>query len=152
MREHNKKTLEQYKKKYLIILINLHLIRLIEYVYSKHQTKNYKNKSTNKHQYNFNNNNSLLITGFKNLINPIINGKLTNDLIFNYCNSYVIKTNTIKNISNPRTSYIPFSKWYVKSYSDYYKYSKIIEAINNDNLDSLNKNLKLLANELKIIK
>ena len=151
LREHNKKTLEQYKKKYLIILINLHLIRLIEFVYSKHQTKNYKNKSKNKHQYNFNNNNSLLITGFKNLINPIINGKLTNNLIFNYCNSYVIKTNTIKNISNPRTSYIPFSKWYVKSYSDYYKYSKIIEAKNNNNLDSLNKNLKLLANELTII-
>ena len=64
LREHNKKTFLQYKKKYLIILINLHLIRLIEFVYSKHQTKNYKNKSKNKHQYNFNNNNSLLITGF----------------------------------------------------------------------------------------
>lgn len=152
LREHNKNTYIQYKKKYLIILINLHLIRLIEFVYSKHQTKNYKNKLKNKHQYNFNNNNSLLITGFKNLINPIINGKLTNNLIFNYCNSYIIKTNTIKNINNPRTSYIPFSKWYVKSYSDYYKYCKIIEAKKNNNLDSLNKNLKLLANELKIIK
>ena len=114
LREHNKKTLEQYKKKYLIILINLHLIRLIEFVYSKHQTKNNKNKSKNKHQYNFNNNNSLLITGFKNLICPTINSKLTNNLIFNYCNAYIIRINTIKNISNPKTSYIPFSKVYKK--------------------------------------
>lgn len=152
LREHNKKTLEQYKKKYLIILINLYLIKSIEYVYSKHQTKNYKNKLKNKHEYNFNNNNSLSINGFKNLINPIINGKLTSNLIFNYCNSYIIKTNTIKNISNPRTSYIPFTKWYIKSYSDYYKYCKIIEAKKNNNLESLNKNLKLLANKLTIIK
>ena len=150
LREHNEKTLEQYKKKYLIILINIHLIRLIEKVHLKYYTKHNNNKK-NKHEYNFKNNNSLMINGFKNIINPIINSKLNDDLLYNYCSTYIIKTNTIKNISNPRTSYIPFTKWYIKSYSDYYKYSKIIDAIKNNNFDTLNKNLKLLANELKII-
>lgn len=154
LREHNKNTLEKYKKKYIIILIYLYIIRLIEFVNSKHEKKINKNnsKNKNKHQYNFKNNNSLLIHGLKNIISPIINGKLTIDLILNYSNSYIVKTNTIKGISNPRTSYIPFSKWYIKSYSDYYKYCKIIDVINNNTIDSLNKNLKLLANELKIIK
>ncbi len=85
------------------------MIRLIEYVNSKHEKKVSKNNSKNKHQCNFKNNNSLLIYGLKNIICPIINGKLTIDLISNYCNSYIIKTNTIKDISNPRISYIPFS-------------------------------------------
>ena len=153
LREHNKKTLTQYKKKYLIILINLYLIRLIEYIYSKNDkvNKNKNNKKNNKHKYNIKNNNSLLIHGFKHLIEPILKSKLNDKLLLNYINSYLIKTNTIKNISNPRISYIPFSKWYIKSYSDYYKYCKIIEAIKNNNFDNLNKNLKILANELKII-
>jgi len=46
----------------------------------------------------------------------------------------------------------PFTKWYVMSYSDYYKYKKIIEALKNNDLDSLNKNLKLLALNIQIIK
>lgn len=155
LREHNEITLTQYKKKYLIILINLYLIRLIEFVYSKNnkinKNKNKSNKKNNKHKYNIKNNNSLLIHGFKNLIEPILKSQLNDKLLLNYINSYLIKTYTIKNISNPRISYIPFSKWYIKSYSDYYKYCKIIEAIKNNNFDDLNKNLKILANELKII-
>lgn len=35
LREHTKNTIEQYKKKYMVILINLYLIRLIECVYDK---------------------------------------------------------------------------------------------------------------------
>ena len=61
------------------------------------------------------------------------------------------KNYSIKDISNPRVSKIPFTKWYVKSYSDYYKYVSIIKALRNNNLDELNKNLKLLAQKLKII-
>jgi len=55
LKEHNSNTIEQYKKKYLIILINLYLIRLIEYVYDKYnenkKTK-YDTDKKNKHIYN----------------------------------------------------------------------------------------------------
>jgi len=92
-----------------------------------------------------------MISGLKKIINPIIKGKININDLFKYSNSYIKLTNTIKDISNPRTSKIPFSKWYVKSYSGYYQYKKIIEAIKTDDLNSLNKNLKVLANKIKII-
>jgi hypothetical protein len=34
---------------------------------------------------------------------------------------------------------------------EYYKYNIVIEAIINNKVDDLNKNLKLLASEIKII-
>ena len=64
---------------------------------------------------------------------------------------YFIKTNTIKNISNPRVSKTPFSKWYVKSYSSYSVYYKLIEALRKNDLSDLNDNLKIMAKNLKII-
>jgi hypothetical protein len=92
-----------------------------------------------------------MIDGLQKIINPIIKGKINDNNLNKYCNSYIKLTNTIKDISNPRVSKIPFSKWYVKSYSCYYQYKKIIEAIKNNYLQSLNKNLKVLANKIKII-
>jgi len=50
------------------------------------------------------------------------------------------------------TSKTPFTKWYIKSYTDKYKFNKLIDVIVNNNTDKLNKNLKLEANNLKIIK
>jgi hypothetical protein len=155
LREHTKNTIEQYKKKYLIILINVHLMRLIEYVYDKYNKKKkqiIKKKNTNKHEYNIKHNESLMIHGLKKIINIIIKSKLKKDDLIHYCKNYIENTNTIKNISNPRISKTPFTKWYVMSYSDYYKYKKIIEALKNNDLESLNKNLKLLALNIQIIK
>ncbi len=149
LREHNSTTVKEYNKKYLIILINLHIIRLIELVYDNY----YKNtKTKNKNDYNCKHNNTLMITGLKKIINPIIKSKIDKNILLNYCSNYIKKNYSIKNISNPRISNTPFSKWYVKSYSDYYKYVSIIKALKNNNFDELNKNLKLLANNLKIIK
>ena len=37
------------------------------------------------------------------------------------------------------------------SYSDFYKYKKIIESIKNNDIESINKNLKLLASNIKIL-
>ena len=65
---------------------------------------------------------------------------------------FIKKTNTIIGIINDRISKIPHTKWYVKSYSDFYKYASIIEALENKDLNILNKNLKLLAKQIKIIK
>ena len=151
LREHNENTIEQYKKKYLIILIELYLIRLIEYVYDKHHKKNNENKKKNKYKYNIKNNNTLMINGLKKIINLIIKSSINYNCLNNYCICFIKKTNTIKDISNPRVSKIPFSKWYVKSYTNYYKYVEIIEAIRKNDFSSLNKNLKLLANNIKII-
>ena len=55
LKEHNNNTIEQYKKKYVIILINLYLIRLIECVYDNN---NKKNKNNNKNDKNNNKNNN----------------------------------------------------------------------------------------------
>ena len=68
-------------------------------------------------------------SGLKKIINLIIKGNINGNDLFKYSNSYIKLTNTIKDISNPRTSKIPFSKWYVKSYSCYYQYKKIIDAL-----------------------
>lgn len=151
LREHNSTTVKEYNKKYLIILINLHIIRLIEFVYDKYH-KITKTKNKNKHDYNCKYNNTLMITGLKKIINSIIKSKIDKNILFNYCSNYIKKNYSIKDISNPRVSKTPFSKWYVKSYSDYYKYVSIIKALRNNDFDDLNKNLKLLANNLKIIK
>jgi meiotically up-regulated gene 157 (Mug157) protein len=93
-----------------------------------------------------------MIEGLKKIINPIIKSETNYILLNNYCDCFIKKTNTIKDKSNPRISKIPHTKWYVKSYSNYYQYAKIIEALNDGNLDKLNKNLKLLASTIQIIK
>ena len=53
--------------------------------------------------------------------------------------------------NNPRISKRPFTKWYVKHYSNFYKYSKIIDCIENDCLDDLNKNLKMEAKTIQLL-
>jgi hypothetical protein len=92
-----------------------------------------------------------MITGLKKIINPIIKSNLNENDLENYCACFIVNTNTIKDISNPRISKTPFTKWYVMSYSDFYKYKKIIESIKNNDMESLNKNLKLLASNIKIL-
>jgi hypothetical protein len=92
-----------------------------------------------------------MIEGLKKIINSIIKSSISCCDLNNYCNCFIKKTNTIKDISNPRISKIPYSKWYVKSYSRYSDYIKIIEAIKNNDLTSLNKNLKLMASNIIIV-
>ena len=146
--------MKNIKKKYLIILINLYLIRLIEYVYDKNNKNNKNNNKKikkNKHEYNIKYNNSLMIDGLKKIINFIIKFSINHNQLYNYCICFFKKTNIIKDISNPRISKTPFSKWYVKSYTNYYKYIQIIEAKRNNDLSTLNKNLKLLTSDIKIV-
>jgi len=151
LKEHNLNTVEQYKKNYFVILIILHLIRLIEYVHDKHFKKRTV-KENNKNKYNIKHNNSLMISGFKKLIKPIIYSKINGFDLDNYCKNYIKTTNNIKDVSNPRKSKTPFSKWYVKSYMELYKYKKLIKASETGNTDKLNKNLKSLTKNIEIIK
>lgn len=133
-------------------MINLYLIRLIECIYDKHNKKNNKeNTKKNKHKYNIKHNNSLMIEGLKKIIHNIIKSSLVHNDLYKYCECFIEKTNTIIGISNPRISKSPFSKWYVKSYTNYYKYLEVIKAIKNNDFSTLNKNLKLLASNIEII-
>jgi hypothetical protein len=155
LREHSSDTMLQYKKKYLIILTILHLIRLIEIVFNKFNKKiikKHKNKHKKKHKYKYKNDSSLMIEGFKMLIYYVINSKLDVLVLSNYCSNYISKISSQLDISNPRKSKIPFSKWYVKLYHECYKYETIINAIINNEVDKLEKNLKVLALKIKIIR
>jgi hypothetical protein len=92
---------------------------------------------------------SLSISGFYKLIlNKFINGNLSEIDIDKYNKNYVkIQKNKLgRNFC--RTSISPYSKWYIKNYSKLNEFKKIIKAIENNKIDSLNKNLKLKAKEL----
>lgn len=97
-------------------------------------------------------NSSNLITGlFHYFMKEIINGQMTE-----YNLTCFIKTWTKININKPnryfnRTAKMPFKKWYVKSYSANSQNKKIMKAIQNNSINDLNKNLKLIANKATII-
>lgn len=92
---------------------------------------------------------TLSLDGFYDLLlSKIINGNLQDDDIKIYNKNYVkIQKNKLDRNFN-RTSISPFSKWYIKSYSRINEFKKIIKAIESNKIDSLNKNLKLKANDL----
>lgn len=97
-------------------------------------------------------NSANLITGvFDYLIHEIIYGRLSENTFIHF-----IKTWTKININKPnryfnRTAKMPFKKWYVKSYSANSQNKKIIKAIQNNSVNDLNKNLKLIASEATVI-
>ena len=138
----------------MIILIEIYIVKLIELIYKKN------NDELNEHKYNVKNknkyvvkyNNSLMVDGLKNIINNIIKSNIDTKILFNYSNNFIKKINIQININKERKCKTPFKKWYVKSYTEQYKYIKIINALINNTTDELEKNLKLLASELKIIK
>ena len=92
-----------------------------------------------------------MISGFKNIINLIIRQKIDKLKLKLYTDCYIIKQSSIKNISNPRVSKTPHTKWYVKSYSEFYKHSIIIESLITNDTKKLNKNLKLEIKKFKIV-
>lgn len=94
----------------------------------------------------------LMIDGLKKIINDIIKSKLTSDNLLLYSVNYIKIISVQINISHDRKCKNPSFKWYIKSYGEYYKYIKVIDAILNDTIDKLDKNLKLLASQIKIIK
>ena len=139
--EHNTQTRICYLKKYIVILINCTLERIFELV----------TEELPKHEkYNIKYNKSLALNGLKQIIPCIINASLTSEKLFNYLDNYLKFVYCEKNKNNPRTSKIPFSKWYIKDYIYKYKNEKLIEAIDNNTIEKLNKNLKLEALTLTI--
>ena len=141
--EHNKKTNECYCKSYIVILINCILERLFELIIGE------PNSTNNKYKVKYNK--SLAINGIKKIILEIITSSLTISQLTNYFKNYFEIIYVEKNKNNPRVSKRPFTKWYVKNYSDFYKYAKIIDCIKNDTREKLNKNLKTEALTIQLV-
>lgn len=136
-----KKTIDN--KKLLICQSIIAIIaKIIKHIYIDINKNIIKNNDTLTTKIN----DSLLIKGiFENLLNDIINSNLTPTIIKNFINVYCIPIKNKLNRSFERKSLIPFTKWYVKKYHESYKYTKIVEALIDDNINDLNKNLKYKA-------
>lgn len=85
------------------------------------------------------------------LLIDLIYNNMSDSNFLHFCKSY-ITFNKIKNDRTyPRTSKMPFTKWYIKQYSIAAEFNKMINAIKNNCFDKLNKNLKTkLTKILKI--
>lgn len=150
----NEKNIYSYKKMYICELILTNIANLIEKYFWKKNKKDLvvkkKNKTETKCTHEINK--SHLMRGiYDSLLYDIIYSKTNQKKVSNFFNNYII---TIKNEcdrSFPRNSKTPFTKWYVKGYSELTKYSKIINAIENKTIDKLNKNLKMIANKVMLI-
>ena len=100
LKEHNKKTLNQYKKMYYMILTLTYISRMIENVYEKNVCKihKYKFKKENKNKYAIKYNKSLMIDGLKNIINNIIKSNINPKLLKKYSNHFLVTTNIQINV------------------------------------------------------
>ena len=131
-------------KMYITEMILIYLQRLFIHIYNKLNNAQLTIKNLN--------NTNLLKGIYDSLIKKIINGELTNIDLKKYFTSYLIVTKNKENRKIPRISKTPFTKWYVKEYSNSSKLANILEAIINKTIDKLDKNLKIIANRITILK
>lgn len=97
-------------------------------------------------------NKSNIIKGIYNsLLSDIVKGILTTDKLETFMRTFIKIIINKKNRSFPRVAKTPYTKWYVKGYADVTKFLKIIKAINEDKIDTLNKNLKMIYNRMLAI-
>jgi hypothetical protein len=136
----------------MTILIQYYIIRIIDIIYTSNvnDLNNHKFKKKNKNKYTIKHNNKNMILGLELILKEIIDGNVNSNSLYKYSANYIKKINIQIEVYKPRICKNPSYKWYLKSYAEYYKYNIVIEAIINNNVDSLNKNLKLLASEIKI--
>jgi len=147
----NEKNEIQYKKLYICELVIVYITKILENYYWKNNKKNniIKKRNGNNVTCEENVNKSNIIKGlFNTLLRNIIYGDIDIQKLNSFCNTYIVTFKNELNRSFPRNSKTPFTKWYIKSYSEMTKYSKIIEAIKNKTVNQLNKNLKVIANKI----
>ena len=126
-----------------------HIITYIAKFVEKYYTSKHLIKKKKKSNVYYKINKSNLIDGiFDSLLYKILNNQLTSKLLKKFCRSYIKINQNKKNRSFPRTSKTPFSKWHIKGYSNIIKYMRIIDAITNNTIDNLNKNLKMIAKRI----
>jgi hypothetical protein len=130
------------KKRVICELIIVYLGKIIERYYIN------KNKLDSKIKINKTN----LINGLYNsLLYEIYGGKLTVHKLNKFCSDFIKQINVPLERHFSRTSKTPFTKWYVKGYSNQVKYMNIIDALLNNTVNDLNKNLKTIATHIKSI-
>jgi hypothetical protein len=134
---------ETYQKMYycelIISLICEIIIKLFMTTFKKIYDSKYK-VSVNK---------SNIIKGiYDTLIYDLLKGELTKDKLELFIKSYIKVTINEKNRTFPRISKTPFSKWYIKAYSNDNKLTTIIRAHKEGKINELNKNLKMLYNRI----
>ena len=76
------------------------------------------------------------------MLEKIINGILTIEDIYN-AKYFALSVINDEERHFPHISKTPFTKWYVKGYSNYSEINKIVDAIVNDKIHLLDKNKKL---------
>ena len=153
--EHNKiNTKDEYIKMYYSMLIIIYISMMIDKInndYIKKTESESKSKSKTKNKYNKKTNKSLLLNGVYLILEKIINSNLeTNDLL-NINKNFIKRVNIIINVSNERKSKTPHTKWYVQGYAEHYRNIKIIDSLKENKVNELNKNLKIIAKNTKII-
>lgn len=97
------------------------------------------------------NHNNLVHGVHSSLLANLISNNVTDTSFITFCKSYILYNKIKKDRVYPRISKTPFSKWYVKYYSEMAAIAKIINAIKTDKLTVLNKNLKSKANKILAI-
>lgn len=139
----DEKSSTNYNKMYVCDLIITMIAKLLEkYYISKHCMKI-------KEGMTYKINKSNLVNGiFDNILYDIIHGTLTENDLDAFCESNIIIIQNKTNRSFPRTAKTPFKKWYVKGYSNLTRFMRIIDAILNNTVDKLPKNLKTIAKTL----
>ncbi len=149
---HTNNTKTQYEKQNYIILTQYYIIRIIENIVNKNINELNKHKFNVKNKYVIKHSNSLMINGLKKIIHDVINSKIDKNILLKYSKHFIKKINIQIDVYKERKCKNPSFKWYIKSYAEYYKNNKLTDAIINGSIDNLNKNLKTLALEIKIIK
>jgi len=158
----NESSCDENEKNNKCILILTYICNMISFLYTKEHNiqkeiigdKRKKTKTKNCVTRVQSINQSQLIDGiFSKLLPYLVKGELTIEILNNFVSNYVIIVVNEDGRSFERVCISPFKKWYIKQYAIRYQWSKIIDAIENDTISKLNKNLKLIANNvLKIIK
>jgi len=147
----NEKDHINYKKLYICEIILTYVEKIIEYYFSKIYGKPKTQKEIDKKVIKKINKTNLLKGIFSSLLYDILYDKLTMDKLNIFCKSYVVYVVNKTGRSFVRNSKTPFTKWYIKGYSELTKYCKVIDAKINDTVEKLNKNLKVLAGKIQII-
>ena len=88
---------------------------------------------------------------FDIILEKIVYQTLNQESLDSFCKRDIKTFSNKTGRSNPRRSNTPFTKWYVKDFSESAKYKKVINAIIDNTIDMLNKNLKSLAKRITII-
>lgn len=115
--------------------------------------KNIRKRNREKKEINIKINNSNLISGiYDKLLKKILTGNLDEITLNKYIKTYIIICKNEKGRNYVRKSLLPFSKWYVKMYHNIYEYEKIVNALEMNKIEELNKNLKSKSKRIKVKK